>query len=437
MIRHVVRLKGRAIEQLQANPNIPEAIAAAAIKVVGAALSFAFSFIVARTIGPSGTGSFALAQTTAMVGATIALIGLDYVMLRDMAGNVRAGDTGAARGAARTAAKMVVISAILTGLLVAFGGAHALAATSGRGLDPRLLLLAGIAILPLAMNRVAITALRGAGGILTAQWFDGPQAMLLAVGVLVALILSGFTVDSFGVTLLFFAASTTTALAAGGFYARKSRHWPPATPTPALPMLRQSWRISFIVLSRMMVDWITLVSLSASHSIAETGIFRTAWQITSLIALIVVTFDTVSGPRIAAAHRVGDTLTIRKILRQSVLTMMVISSPLFFVILVFPEWLLGLFGPQFVAGATTLRILALGQLVNIVSGPVGAVLLMTGEERWSARASVISLGLLAIACFTIIPAYGLVGAAATISLLILFRTGFQSVIVRRQLRARP
>ena len=155
----------------------------------------------------------------------------------------------------------------------------------------------------------------------------------------------------------------------------------------------------------------------------------------SLIALIATTFDTVSGPRIAAAHRVGDTATIRQILRQSVMTMVALSSPLFIVILLFPAWLLGLFGPEFVGGATALRILALGQLVNMVAGPVGVALLMTGEERWSARASVAAIGLLAIACVTIIPAYGLNGAAATTSLLILFRTGVQWVIIRRQLAA--
>jgi O-antigen/teichoic acid export membrane protein len=74
-------------------------------------------------------------------------------------------------------------------------------------------------------------------------------------------------------------------------------------------------------------------------------------------------------------------------------------------------------------------------LVNIVSGPLGSVLLMTGEERWSARISVASLGLLGLLCVTIIPLWGLNGAAITTSLLILFRTGTQSIIVRKKFAA--
>lgn len=435
MIAPIARLKSRTIAALKARPNIVEAVAAAAIKLVGAGLSFGFSFLVARALGPTGSGSFALAQTTALVGATVALLGLDYVMLREMAGSIRAGDPAAARGVARTTALTVAVTAVLVGAVIAITGTSALAATEARD-GTRLLLLAGIAVLPLAMNRVAITALRGQGGILAGQWLDGPQAMLLAVGILIAILVAGQPITAFGVTLLFFAASTTTAIAAGGLYLARSRAWPAGATAPIGPMLRQGWQISFIVLSRMMVDWVTLISLGASHSVAETGLFRTAWQINSLIALVVLSFDTVAGPRIAAAHRVGDTATIRQIMRQSVLTMMVISSPLLVVILVWPEWLLGLFGPAFPAAATALRILALGQIVNLVAGPVGVVLLMTGEERWSARTSVAGLVLLGLACFTVIPAYGINGAAATTSLLILFRTGVQAVIVRRQLAQR-
>jgi O-antigen/teichoic acid export membrane protein len=413
------------------SPNIIEAITAAAIKVVGAALSFGFSLLVARSLGATGTGSFALAQTTALFGSTVALIGLDYVVLRSMAGSVRVGDTAAARGVARTATGLVAGAAILTGLVIAVAGSRLLPPSA-----TQFLVLAGIAVLPLAMNRIAVTALRGAGGILAAQWLEGPQAMLLAVAILASLLLTGTMVSAYGVTLLFFAASATTALAAAGLYLLKSRHWNSAAKIPITPMLQQGWQISFIVLTRMLVDWGTLVTLGATHTVAETGLFRTAWQINSLIALVFVTFDTVSGPRIAAAHRVGDTAAIRRLLRQSVGTMGLITAPLFILILGFPEWLLGLFGPEFTGAATALRILALGQLFNIVTGPVGAVLLMTGEERWSARISVASVALLAICCLTLIPAYGINGAALTTTLLILFRAGLQSLVVRRHFAKR-
>jgi O-antigen/teichoic acid export membrane protein len=199
-------------------------------------------------------------------------------------------------------------------------------------------------------------------------------------------------------------------------------------------MLRQGAQISFVVLSRMLLDWVVLVSLSANRSTFEVGQFRTAWQIAGLIMLLVTTFDTVAGPRIAAAYRVRDIATIRRIMRQQVGTMSLLSLPLFVLTLGFPEWVLGLFGPNFVGGATALRILALGQLINILAGPIGVVLLMTGNERQSLYVSVISLAMLAICCFTLIPAYGLNGAAMTTTLIIAARTLTSVAMVRRLFR---
>lgn len=429
-------LPARAMAYVRANPNIPEGVAAFAIKLVGAVVSFGFSFLIARNLGAAGTGGFALALTTGLFGSTIALFGLDYVLLRSMAGSIRAGDPAAARGVARSAARAVAMFSIIVGLALIFVGGPAFAALLGDDIDQRLVILAGVAVLPLAMIRVAVTSLRGAGGILAAQWLEGPQATLIALVVLSCLVVAAVPVDARDASLIYFAAVAFSGGIAWLYYASRARKWPPPTPTAVRPMLRQGGQISFIVLSRMAVDWIVLISLGASFSVADVGQFRMAWQVTSLVALIVTTFDTVSGPRIAAAHRVGDIAAIRRILRQAVITMSVLSSPLFVAMLGFPEWILGLFGPEFVVAAPALRILALGQLVNIVSGPLGAVLVMTGEERWSARISVAALVLLGVFCVTLIPAFGLVGAALTTSLTILFRTGTQYIFVRRVLRPR-
>ncbi len=425
---------GRWLERYgRANANLTEALAAFAIKLFGAAVSFGFSFLVARHLGAAGTGSYALTLTTALFASTIALFGLDYVLLREMAGNVREGRLAAARGVSLAATRLAAIAAAAIGLLLGLFGNRVLNGFFHIGLAPELMLIAAVAVIPLTLNRIAISSLRGVGRVLAAQWLEGPQAMSMAVVALLALIVLGVQIDAAAVTLLYFGLAATSTVVAWWFYRSRIRAWPAPEPHPAAPLLRQGWRISFVILSRSLLDWIVLISLGASFSVAEVGQFRTAWQVTGLIMLIVSTFDTVAGPRIAAAHRVGETSEIYRILRQSVIAMMAISAPLFILALGFPSFVLGLFGPDFVAGATALRILALGQLVNVLAGPLGSVLLMTGEERWSARISAASLVLLGALCVTLIPAYGLNGAAMTTSLILLFRTGTSWILVRRVL----
>jgi O-antigen/teichoic acid export membrane protein len=425
-----------ALVYARANPNILEAIVASAIKFVGAAVSFGFSFLIARTLGPNGTGGFALALTTGLFGSTIALFGLDYVLLRTMAGNIREGNFAAARAISRTTTRIVATFAIIVSAILMLVGGPVLSALLDGEIDQRLVILAGIAVLPLAMVRIAITSLRGAGFILIGQWLDGPQPTLVAMLSLAGLVAMGQNLDARDVSLLYFTTMTLSGCVAWSIYVRHARKWPTAISQPVKALLDQGWRISFIVLSRMVIDWIVLVSLAVYGSIAEVGQFRIAWQIAALIALIVITFDTVSGPRIAAAHRIGDTVRIRQIVNQAIATMSLMSLPLFIAILGFPVWLLGLFGPEFEAGATALRILALGHLVNIIAGPMGAVMVMTGEERWAARISFAAVILLGIFSVTLIPTFGLVGAALTTSLTQLFRTIAIVTVIRRVLDKR-
>ncbi len=429
----VARLGPRLFHYLQSNPNIPEAIAAFAIKLVGAGLSFGFSFLVARTLGATGNGNFALALTTAITAAAVSLLGLDYVLLRTMAGDVREGKTAAARGASRTALRATSLAAIIIGVLLAVLGAPLLHAAMGKSLDQQLIILSAIAVLPLTLNRMAVMSLRGAGGILAAQWLEGPQAMLVAVAILLGLVIGHVAIDARDVVMLYFGTAALSALVAWLSYARRIRDWPAPIPAATRVMMAQGWRISFIVLSRLILDWVVLLSLGSSHSTFEVGVFRTAWQVAALVMLVVSTFDTVAGPRIAAAYRVNDVPQIRKIMRQSVGTMSIISLPLFVLALGFPEWTLHFFGPEFVAGAPALRILALGQMVNVLSGPLGVVLLMTGNERSSLLISVFSLLLMAVLCLTLIPPYGLIGAALTTAIVIATRTLLSYVMVGRAL----
>lgn len=424
-------ISDRARSWLTANPNLPATLGALVIKVGGAALSFIFSFLIARKLGASGTGGYALALSTATFGATIALFGLDYVALRSIAGSVRESKYAEARGLSRSAMLASCGIALAIGLFLIGAGDLLLNRVLDVGLDHMMIIVAGLAVVPIAFTRMAIVSLRGTGSVLGAQWFDGPQPMLVSVAILGCIIVTGATISTLGVTAMFFTVSAISGAIAFGVYQARIRHWPAAAPVAIKPLLAQGWQISFVVLSRGIVDWLVLVSLSSSHSVADVGQFRTAWQITTLVTIIINTFETVSGPRIAAAHRVKDSDQIRAIIRQSVFSMMALSAPLFIVMFAFPEWLLGLFGPEFPAAAPALRILALGQLVNIVSGPLGLVMLMTGEERWTARVSLASLVVLGGLCVTLIPALGLIGAALTTAIIIVLRTGTLFVLIKR------
>lgn len=416
------------------NEQLRQTGAAFVIKLLGAGGSFVLSFAVARLFGAAGTGSFALGVTTSTIAATLAIFGLDYILLRSVAGDVRVGDTALARGTVRTVVITVAAFALVIAGVLAVAGVPILLQMLGDGSDPGVLRLAALVVLPLALTRIAAASLRGTGSVVIAQWVDGPMAMTINLAILAVLAVTGTAGDVTRVFLLYAGCIAAGTIIAWTIYTRRTRDWAPPADVPVRPLLGMSWKVSISVLSMLFADWLILLLLGAHFGRVEVGQFRTAWQITSLIGLITVSYDTVVGPRLAAAHRMGETATIRKLWRQSVSAMAAGAMPLLVIALVFPTWVLGLFGHDFTAAAPALRILALGQLARIGTGSVGVILLMTGQEAWSLWISLASLALLAGLGVWLIPLYGLAGAAFASSAALVSRNLVMALIAARRLR---
>jgi len=75
--------------------------------------------------------------------------------------------------------------------------------------------------------------------------------------------------------------------------------------------------------------------------------------------------------------------------------------------------LLSWFGNEFRSAAPALMILAVGQLINLSTGPVGTILLMTGNEQIMKRHTVTTVLVNLAAAIFLIPVWGVAGAAAS------------------------
>jgi len=85
--------------------------------------------------------------------------------------------------------------------------------------------------------------------------------------------------------------------------------------------------------------------------------------------------------------------------------------------------MLWLFGPQFVQGYDLMFILAIGLIVRSAVGPIERFLNMAGQQKICAIAYAAAFVVNAILCVVLIPRYGSHGAAASISLALVFLTG--------------
>ncbi len=417
-----------------ANPNIGQTVVAFAIRIAGAALSFLLNLMIARTFGPIGVGAFGLMVTTLTLASTASLVGLDYVLIRVVAGDLREGARGAARGAVGRVAAQVFVNAGIAALVTAFVIAPLIARFTGDAAAVAVLEVTAWGVVPIAMMRVVASALRGSGRVQLGQILDGPLSTGLAMAALALWLLIG-SPHVAGAGQLYVGAIGLAVLAGGLVSWRDMRGWGAAPPTQLGPMIRGGWKILLVVLSGYGSDWLILTGLARYASTADVGLFRTAWQVAALFNLLVVAFDAVGGPRIAAAWRVGDRQAIARISRQSSFLMVLLSLPLLLLCFIMPEWLLSLFGPRFPAAATALRILAAGQLFNLATGAIGSVLIMTGHERLSMIYSLVAVAAAAALMPLFGPTLGLTGAALVSAGILVFRKLSALFLVYRIIRA--
>ena len=75
------------------------------------------------------------------------------------------------------------------------------------------------------------------------------------------------------------------------------------------------------------------------------------------------------------------------------------------------ELLLGIFGNEFIVGKTALLILLFGQIINILCGSVGYILMMTNKQEILRNIIIFSAFLNIILNILLIPKYGINGAA--------------------------
>jgi O-antigen/teichoic acid export membrane protein len=166
-----------------------------------------------------------------------------------------------------------------------------------------------------------------------------------------------------------------------------------------------------IALMNLIMTWSATILLGTQGGASEISIFQVANRTAMLIGFFLTSINTIAAPKFASLYVKGEMRALSKTARQSSALMVVTMTPLLVIMMIFPDSILRLFGPDFGTGAPLLRLLSIGQFINVATGSVGYLLMMTGHERILrlniTLATVINVWL----CLWLIPKMGPFGAA--------------------------
>lgn len=408
---------------------VREMLVTMGLRMGALAIAFIASIIYARTLQARGYGVYAYVIAWYDVALIPVGLGLQEYLVREAAKDTR---PERLRGILRWADKRLLVSGIL-GAAALNGIGYLLPAVAD--FRPLFMVAAWLPLLAtLAFARQSI--LRASNAVIASQW---PQ-LLMTPALMLAMLLTWWAVTgTLTPTALIAAmlASLAVCLAVQSWQVRRHLVHGQASPAPALSLKGAfpfMW-LSAIWLVNSRMDLLILGSLKNS---TDVGVYAVVVRVAGLVTLITATVSTIISPRISAYFHNREHERLQRLLGASAQRTFLLCLPLALVLILAGGPLLGLaFGGEFTRGWAALAILAFAQLLNVMCGPVGVTLYMTGHESIANRIFTASAVLNVILNFALIPRFGIVGAAVATSIsLIAWNLGLW-VVVRQRLKLRP
>jgi O-antigen/teichoic acid export membrane protein len=164
------------------------------------------------------------------------------------------------------------------------------------------------------------------------------------------------------------------------------------------------------------VFWIDRILVGYYMSSVDNGIYLAVSQISTIFLVISAGINTIVVPLFSDLFHKKDMNSLEEIYRISTKWGIYISISILAVLILSPgESLSVVYGDTYKSGASVLLILLVGQIVNLITGSVNPLLIMTGNQKILFRLSGIALGLDIILNVLLIPKFGLIGAATSTS----------------------
>jgi O-antigen/teichoic acid export membrane protein len=426
-------LKARIGSDEESQQSAFAALKVLIIRCVGAALAYGSQVLLARILGQTDYGIFALVWVWILVLGHLAPLGFAQAVCR-FAPHYEARDeedllrgflqtgalfvAGASIGIALVGAAILWFAAPVIETVYVLPFAIALIVFPLFALQDYVENIARafnwtvIAITPPFIIRHGLIGL----GVLSAFLLGMPVSASLAIGVVLIATLVSLLVQTGFVWL------RLRKIVPPGPRARRVRDWF----TTAVPLV-------FVDGTLILFSNADILILSLFVEPATIAIYFAASRILQLVAFVQYAATAATAQRFTTLNALGDESALNKLARTTTQLTMIASVGAAAVIYLAAPFLLDLFGEGFDGAMPVLAILMAGLIAQAFAGPGEDLLNMLGEERACAATCVAALVLNVVLNFALIPSFGLIGAAVATAVSVATRSLILTYLVKRKL----
>lgn len=405
---------------------------AGALIAFGKLTMFTLHLLLARKMGAEVYGQFNLVWTVATIAALVLSFGVPTAVMRFLARYRAAANKQEEKGIVLFGLTIGVGTAFITlisGLSIIWLGSFEKHTTE-------LILLSTLLTMPLIFSLIRAGLVRAFDQTAMALLPKEVAFPLFSILLLLTVRLENKVEAISGIILVLMIVE---AVALAHFLGRFVRPYKAVT---ALIRTKEWIKVSLsLVFSRLMfygINRIDLLVLGVYATAADLGAYAVAINIALIAQLVVHIITIVLAPRFSATFATGDQSETAKVLKEGIAMAAVGGTIVCSILVIFAEPIVRLFGDEFEQAVPLVRILALGQFLNTLTGPVASCLNMTAHERLVAVISLVSTLVTTVVLVLIVPIYNVVGAAwVTSGALIMFNGALFFYCYKLFLRKQP
>ncbi len=383
-------------------------------RLLSALASYVFTYFLARLYDAEGVGVFTTSWTILMISSVVAKVGFDTSIVKFIAESAGSRSYFRMRKIYRSGLKIILLTASFVALLII--------SLSGLLTDwfydtvssNWVVMLVGFSVIPYSLLSYNAESLKGLKRILP---FSLHQNVTIYFGGLLLLFLvhafygqkEGAVIALALILLMLMTSSFITLRSMLKHYPNHDSHYSPKIPSPrkiittTLPMMMTN--SLFLVM-----NWTDVLMLASMTNDAAVGIYNVSLKIAALNSIVLIAVNSIAMPKYAELFKINK-IRFKQVVKAVSFISFIVSFPVFLLILIFPEFILGLFGEVFHTGAQAMIVLSVGQLFAAFSGSTVVLMNMTGREKPVLYLLIISVIVNLLLNYFLIPVLGINGAA--------------------------
>ena len=199
-------------------------------------------------------------------------------------------------------------------------------------------------------------------------------------------------------------------------------------------LLKFSWPLFLSGFFSIVLGWTDTIFLGFLKTNYEVGIYNIALPLAAAQYIFLAMFSRIFYPIMVQLHTRKDYEGISKLYSTLLRWIFAFSFPFFLILVLFPKRILSiLYGSEYVVGSTVLVILSVAYFIEIMMGPTAEALMTFNKTRFIMLLNIATSIMNVALNLLLIPFYGMIGAAFSTGISLIFRKIMMIIRLRNKL----